>query len=66
MNKAAIKPHWDLVKLGALHGYIPDQSHGAIQALVKAYGQKVDTNCGNCIFEMLKTIYNACKDEYGA
>lgn len=65
MNKDVIKTHWDLIKMGVLHGYIPDQSHGAIQALVGAYGQRVDTSCGNCIFEMLQRMYNAYKSEYG-
>lgn len=65
MDDEKIKQHWELIKLGALHDYVPDQSHAAIQDIVKAYGQKVDTNCGVCIIDMMKRIYNVNKDKFG-
>lgn len=66
MDDEAIGKNWDLVKLAAVHKYLPDRSHAAVHALVQAYGQRVDTNCGSCILDMMERIYHAKKEKFGA
>lgn len=63
MDAEIVKKHWDLIKMVAVHEYIPNGANGAVIELKNNYNGTVDLWCGFCIVQMFKRIYNEFKDK---
>jgi len=63
MDIEIVKKHWDLIKMVAVHEYMPPGMNNDFMEVANNYGlRKDELFCGFCKTQMCKRIYNEFKD----